>query len=91
MVVQGVEAMARQLPVAMRGIDSDNDSAFLNETLTAHCQDRGIEFTRSRAYRKNDQGMDRAEERRGGASLRGLRPLRGAGRRAELWSNLVYG
>ena len=66
-VVQGVEAMARQLPVAMRGIDSDNDSAFLNETLTAHCQDRGIEFTRSRAYRKNDQAWI---EQKNGAVVR---------------------
>ena len=55
MVVQGVEAIAQQLPVEMRGIDSDNDPAFRKETLAAHCRDRGIEFTRSRAYRKNDQ------------------------------------
>ena len=35
--------------------NSDNDSAFINETLLNYCQDQGIEFTRSRAYRKNDQ------------------------------------
>ena len=28
---------------------------FINETLVSYCEDRGIEFTRSRAYRKNDQ------------------------------------
>ena len=66
-VVQGVAAIAQQLPVAMRGIDSDNDSAFLNETLTAYCQSRGIEFTRSRAYRKNDQAWI---EQKNGAVVR---------------------
>ncbi|CAI8057254.1 Uncharacterized protein y4rM [Geodia barretti] len=28
---------------------------FINETLIQYCADRGIEFTRSRAYRSNDQ------------------------------------
>ena len=37
------------------GIDSDNDSVFINETLVQYCADRGIEFTRSWAYRSNDQ------------------------------------
>ena len=32
-----------------------NDSVFINQTLIRYCADRGIEFTRSRAYRKNDQ------------------------------------
>ena len=32
-----------------------NDGAFINETLIQYCTDRGIEFTRSRAYRSNDQ------------------------------------
>ena len=33
----------------------DNDGVFINETLIKYCADRSIEFTRSRAYRKNDQ------------------------------------
>ena len=33
----------------------DNDGAFINETLIQYCTDHGIEFTRSRAYRSNDQ------------------------------------
>ena len=32
----------------------DNDSVFINETLIKYCAERGIEFTRSRPYRKND-------------------------------------
>ena len=55
LVVEGLEAIARQLPFQVLGIDSDNDSAFINGTLVQYCAQWGIEFTRSRAYRKNDQ------------------------------------
>jgi len=37
------------------GIDSDNDSAFLNGHLVGWCEEAHIEFTRCRPYRKNDQ------------------------------------
>ena len=59
--------MGRQLPFSIRGIDSDNDSAFINETLIRWCNERGIEFTRSRAYRKNDQAWI---EQKNGAVVR---------------------
>ena len=39
----GPEATGRQLPDPVRGIDSDNDSAFIDEILTKYCADRGIE------------------------------------------------
>ena len=55
LVVEGLEAIARQLPFQVLGIDSDNDSVFIDETLVQICAQRGIEFTRSRAFRKNDQ------------------------------------
>ena len=55
LVVEGLEAISRVFPMPVRGIDSDNDSVFINETLVGYCDDRDIEFTRSRAYRKNDQ------------------------------------
>ena len=55
LVVEGLEAISRVFPVPVRGIDSDNDSVFINETLVSYCEDKGIKFTRSRAYRKNDQ------------------------------------
>ena len=54
LVVAGLEAIARQLPFPVLGIDSDNDSVFINDTLNRYCADRGIKFNRSRAYRKND-------------------------------------
>jgi len=55
LVVEGLEVIRRQLPVPILGIDSDNDSAFINETLQDYCKERRIEFTRSRPYKKNDQ------------------------------------
>ena len=55
LVVEGLEAISNVFPVPVRGIDSDNDSVFINETLVGYCEENEIEFTRSRAYRKNDQ------------------------------------
>ena len=55
LVVEGLEAISNVFPVQVRGIDSDNDSVFINETLVGYCEENEIEFTRSRAYRKNDQ------------------------------------
>ncbi len=55
LIVEGLEAIGQRLPFPIRGIDSDNDSAFINETLIRYCADHDIEFTRSRAYRSNDQ------------------------------------
>ncbi len=38
----------------MQGIDSDNDAAFINDHLCRYCRARGITFTRSRPYKKDD-------------------------------------
>ena len=67
LVVEGLEAIGRLLPFPIRGIDSDNGSAFINETLIRWCNERGIEFTRSRAYRKNGQAWI---EQKHGAAVR---------------------
>ncbi len=67
-----VEALARlrtSMPFRLRGIDSDNGSEFVNETLFAYCKAQGIEFTRARAYRKNDQAW---VEQKNGAVVRRL-------------------
>ena len=57
----------RQCAFPVKGIDSDNDSVFINDTLTQYCAERGIEFTRSRPYRKNDQAWI---EQKNGAVVR---------------------
>ncbi len=55
LVLEGLAILRRHFPVPVRGIDTDNDSAFINETLQGYCQEQHLEFTRSRAYQKNDQ------------------------------------
>ena len=54
-MIEGLEAIGRQQPLLIRGIVSDNDSAFINATLSQYCGECGIEFTRYWPYRKNDQ------------------------------------
>jgi hypothetical protein len=55
LVVEGLQVLRRQFPMPILGIDSDNDSAFINDTLLEYCQQQQLHFTRSRAYHKNDQ------------------------------------
>ncbi len=67
LVVEGISAVAMCLPFTLRGLDTDNDSAFMNETLQGYCQRNNIAWTRSRAYRKNDQAW---VEQKNGAVVR---------------------
>jgi hypothetical protein len=69
LVVQGIAAIAQGLPFGLRGLDTDNDGAFMNETLQRYCRENGIEWTRSRAYHKNDQAW---VEQKNGAVVRRL-------------------
>jgi hypothetical protein len=64
-----VEEIRVKLPFAMLGLDVDNDSAFINETVVDYCKDRKLELTRSRAYKKNDQAWI---EQKNGAVVRRL-------------------
>ncbi len=50
----GVEKIRAKLPFSLLGLDSDNGSEFINETLYNFCVEHKITFTRSRPYRKND-------------------------------------
>ncbi len=43
-----------RIPFELLGIDSDNGSEFINYHLYEYCAKNNIEFTRSRAYRRND-------------------------------------
>jgi len=54
-VKTGLEKIRRRLPFPLLGIDSDNDSAFLNGLLLDYCNENDISFTRCRPYKKNDQ------------------------------------
>lgn len=54
-VSQAIIDMRLALPFPLLGIDSDNGSEFINETLYRYCIAEQITFTRSRPYQKNDQ------------------------------------
>jgi hypothetical protein len=69
LVIEAFEKVAADLPFAMLGVDSDNDSAFMSESVFDYCKGRGLEQTRSRAYKKNDQAW---VEQKNGAVVRRL-------------------
>jgi hypothetical protein len=69
LVTLTVDEIRRKLPFSILGLDVDNDSAFINETVLAYCGERGIQMTRSRAYKKNDQAWI---EQKNGAVVRKL-------------------
>jgi hypothetical protein len=50
-----LEKLKAALPFALAGIDTDNDTVFINETVKAYCEGNRIEVTRCRPYRKNNQ------------------------------------
>jgi hypothetical protein len=54
-VSTAIHHMRQRLPFPLLGIDSDNGSEFINDTLYRYCLDEKITFTRSRPYKKNDQ------------------------------------
>jgi hypothetical protein len=74
LIVDAVERMRTAMPFALRGIDTDNGSEFVNEALLTYCTQHNIEFTRSRPYHKNDQAW--VEQKNGSV----VRRLAGYGR-----------
>jgi hypothetical protein len=64
-----LDEIQARLPFSMRGLDVDNDSAFINEALLNYCRKHDLELTRSRAYKKNDQAWI---EQKNGAIVRKL-------------------
>ena len=67
LVTESVSDIRTKLPFAVRGLDVDNDGAFINDTLVGYCRDNKIELTRCRAYKKNDQAWI---EQKNGAVIR---------------------
>lgn len=62
-VIAALEMVLELLPFKLQGLDTDNGSEFINYGLLNFCQTHQITFTRSRAYRKNDQAH--VEEKNG--------------------------
>jgi hypothetical protein len=47
LIVEAVDGLRARLPFPVLGIDTDDDSAFLNDTLFNYCNDQDITLTRS--------------------------------------------
>jgi hypothetical protein len=69
LLVETLDRIRHGLPFALRALDVDNGSEFINESLIQYCLSHGIELTRSRPYRKNDQAWI---EQKNGAVVRKL-------------------
>jgi len=53
-VTGAIHKIRSQMPMALKGVHSDSGSEFINQKLYGYCKSQGIEFTRSRSYKKND-------------------------------------
>jgi hypothetical protein len=62
-VIAGLKIAKEMIPFNILGLDTDNGSEFINYGLLKFCEDEKITFTRSRAYRSNDQAH--VEEKNG--------------------------
>ena len=62
-VISSLEVLQQILPFPLLGLDTDNGSEFINYALLDFCRIHKITFTRSRAYKKNDQAH--VEEKNG--------------------------
>jgi hypothetical protein len=69
LVVETLDRIRAGLPFALKALDVDNGTEFVNDRLIEYCLGNGIELTRSRPYRKNDQAWI---EQKNGAIVRKL-------------------
>lgn len=53
-IFKGINEIRNRTPFIWRGIDTDNDNAFINNQLYRYTEKESLDFTRSRPYRKND-------------------------------------
>ncbi len=53
-VQRALQEIRGVLPFALRGVDSDNGSEFINWHLKTWCEQQGIQLTRGRQYKKDD-------------------------------------
>ena len=53
-VLEAMKEIEQALPFKLLGIDSDNGSEFINYHLKAFCDQKKIQFTRGRPYKKDD-------------------------------------
>jgi hypothetical protein len=53
-VTEALETIRPARPFRLRGVDSDNGSVLINDHPYRYCQAQGIQFTRGRPYKKDD-------------------------------------
>lgn len=53
-MLEAMKSIRGRLPFALKGIDSDNGSEFINWHFMRYCETEDLVFTRSRPYAKND-------------------------------------
>ena len=56
-VLNAMQDIERALPFKLLGIDSDNGSEFINDHLKTFCDQKGIQLTRGRPYKKDDNAQ----------------------------------
>jgi hypothetical protein len=69
LVIEALMTAMTLFPFPLRGVDFDNDGAFMNDPVVDWCRAQGLEVTRARAYHKNDQAW---VEQKNGAIVRRL-------------------
>ena len=52
--LHSIQQVAKRLPWRIKGLHPDSGSEFINRKLIAYCKRYGIELTRSRPSKKND-------------------------------------
>ena len=62
-IIEALHKIKQLVPFPLLGLDTDNGSEFINYKLVGFCKKYQITFTRSRAYKKNDQAH--VEEKNG--------------------------
>jgi hypothetical protein len=70
LLTEVLSEVRKQMPFALLGFDTDNDSVFMNATVKTYCEEAGLVFTRCRPYRKNDQA--RVEQKNGAVVRRAV-------------------
>jgi hypothetical protein len=88
---EALKTAVTEIAYAVSGLDFNNGTEFLNETVIGWAGDAGIYFTRSRPYKKNDQAHHRDQEQPPGAQIRVLLPLRHSRRTCRAQSGVEAG
>lgn len=88
LIVGAFSQVASELPFAMLGVHSDNDSAFMSQSVFDYCKARDLVQTRSRAYKKNDQAW--VEQKNGSIVRRLVRYSRLSGVEATKALAMLY-